>query len=233
MQEVAFMHSHELNNFGHLFTGKAPPQLIMKVVGTVSLELGSRQTPLFFAKLPAKDRYWKRRRIRTFAERGISNKDFIETRRSGLMFYTTLVETCGQEQGAHIHEKITLDSGVSVWRRFFPKARDFLRCPDPQLALREYVLEFLRAWAREGVVRFEVQEQTDTDLRVRISDCSHCAVFEEAGYPEISRNYCNAASSVVLTDLANRVGCTFKREACICLGAPVCDWHFCQSTSLD
>lgn len=222
------MEYHELKNYGKFFSGKAPPQEVMKTIARVPVHLGILGTPKFMANMRRKDRHWNRKRFASIEERGIRNQEFIEVVRDSLGFSTALSATCGKEKAAYIHQRVSLELGHSMWKRHWPKYKDFLNCSDPWQALGQYVRGFVEAWERESVVEFEVLMDTDGEFHLHLTDCAFAAAYHEAGHPEVG-SLGGQVESDFLARMAKRLGGEFRRESCLCHGDATCDWHLLRN----
>lgn len=94
------MEYHELKNYGNFFSGKAPPQEIMKTIAKVPAHLGILGTPKFMANMQRTDRHWKRKRFTSIEERGTKNQEFIEVVRDSLGFAAAYHEAGHPEVGS-------------------------------------------------------------------------------------------------------------------------------------
>jgi hypothetical protein len=225
------MEYHELKNYGNLFSGKAPPQEVMKTVAKVPAHLGILGTPKFMANMQRQERHWKRKQFTSIEERGIQNQEFIDVIRNSLGFSTALSATCGKQKSADIHQRISLDLGYSMWKRHWPKDKDFLNCSDPWNALEQYVLGFVEAWERASIAEVEVLTDTDGEFRLHLTDCAFAAAYREAGHPEVGA-LGEQVESRFLGRLTKKLGGEFRRESCLCHGDATCDWHLLRNRAM-
>jgi hypothetical protein len=226
------MEYRQLKNFGQLYTPKASARIWMTTFGTLPKELGFVGTPRFLASLQSKLRYWKRKRFKAVEGRGIKHKDFIDGIRESLAFYTALVATCGVEKSRRVYPGLAQKVSVMMWEEFIPAAGDFLRFDNPWEALRQYMLEFYRTNAREGIWKYRVLRETETDFHVHVTDCAWAAMHDEGGCLDA---FAHGSYSEVLffPGLAQAIGGDFKQyDGCLCRRDPICDWHFCRNAAL-
>lgn len=227
------MEYEQLRNYGELFTSKPSPGVVMAALANVPRELGILGTPRFLANMRGQDRRWKRIQFKAPQERGITNPDVVEGIKSYLLtFYSTLAVTCKREKVAKTYTTLSQKMGRLAYEEFFPTAEDFLECNDSWHALRQYFLEYFRVEEREGMCRFKVIQDTDSEFQVHLTDCALNAICVEAGYPEIGPISCQVNVGF-FSDLANGIGGDFKRECWLCRGDTVCDWHFYRSKATD
>jgi hypothetical protein len=222
------MECHELQNYGKIFDktlGKLSPRVLMAIFTSVPKELGFIGTPKFFTRMQGKERQWKGKLAKIGKPRGITHKEFFEGHEHSLAFYTALEAACGEEKALEAYSKLSEKIAVLGYEEFFPSAEDFRSCYDHWQAVREYFLEFLQAYVRENIMRFEVLQSTDAEFHARLSECAIQDMCGEVGYRHLTPIMCEA-NRVFLTKLCGELGGDFKREYRICTGDPVCDWHF-------
>jgi len=220
------MECERLTNHGQILTTKPSARVIMASITSVPPELGFLGTPKFLLKLQGQDRYWKKKQFKAAQERGITNPEIVEGIQSNVLaFYTTLIEVCGKQKALNIYTRLSEKMGLMMYEEFFPEAKDFLRCQEPWQAFTQYLLQFLMAWEREGIARFQVVQNTDREFQIHLTDCAFNAMYHEAGYPEVAAVGCRG-NYVFLGRLSDEVGYGFRRESWICRGDNTCDWHF-------
>jgi len=221
------MEYQELKNFGQLYTPKASARVLMASFTNIPKELGFLGTPKFVAKLGSKNRYWNRRRLKTAEERGVTHAEFMEGIRYSLAFYTAIVATCGAQKTREVYPKLAQRLSLMMWEDYLPPTEDFLRFESPWEALREYVLEYYRTNEREGVWRYEVIRDTDSEFQVHVTDCAWAAMHEEGGCLDGFATSSSYSEGIVFSRLAQAIGGDFKQEdGCLCHRDPICDWHF-------
>ena len=216
---------HELQNYGKIFTGKLSPKVLMALFTAIPKELGFIGTPKFLTKIQGKERHWKGRLAEIGEPRGITHEEFFEGFEYVLASYTAIVATCGDNKGDDAYTKLTAKIAGPSYAEFFPSAKDFRKCPDHWEAVREYFLEFLRAYDRENIMRFKVVQSTDGEFHARLSECIIQDMFGEVGYRHVAFISCDALR-IFIADLCRDLGGDFKRECHICKGDAECDWHF-------
>ena len=226
------MEYHELKNFGQLFNGKASARVMMASFTAVPKELGFIGTPKFLTKLQGKETHWKKYRFKTVKEYGITDQDFLGGVRYSLAFYTALLAGCGREKTERSYPNLAEKLSLMMNEEFFPAPEDFLKCPDPWEALREYFLAFFGAWDREGICRFQVVKNTDSEFHVQLGHCAFDAMHREAGCPE-AMAMASQADETFFPRLARGIGAEFRRDGWLCRGDSVCDWQFLRRDSSD
>jgi hypothetical protein len=219
------MHHHELRNYGNIFTGKLSARVVMAIFTSVPKELGFIGTPKFLTKMQGKERQWKGKLAKIGKPRGITHKEFFEAHEHSLAFYTALEAARGEEKALEAYSKLHDKIGVLGYEEFFPSAEDFRSCYDHWQAVREYFLEFLQAYVRENIVRFEVLQSPDDEFHAHLSECAIQDMYGEVGYRHAAFISCDALR-IFIADLCRDLGGDFKRECHICKGDAECDWHF-------
>ena len=214
-----------LRNFGELFTPRTSMAALIAAYMAVPRDLEFVGTPQFTAILRSKDEYWRKKEFETAAQRGFTRRDFIDPMRYSLAFYDALLEACGEEKTTEIYPKFAQSIGVMIFEEFMPAAEDFLHCPDPWVAIRQYFGEFFQAYERAGGMRHNIVQDTDSEFRVHVTDCPWEFICREAGYPDLPP-ITGQAECTFLTQLMSELGGDFKRESWLCRGDPTCDWHF-------
>ena len=223
------MDYQQLKHFGEIYTGKVSPGIMMSLFTSLPKELGFIGTPKFMLKMQNREAYWKKQSLTSVTERNITNTELLDSVKYSLAFYNALEAVCGKKKALDAYLKLTTPLGVRMDEEFFPTAQDFLRCPDPWEAFKRYMFEFFSVSMREGVFRFEVLDDTDTDLHFHVTDCAWYAIWKEAGHPEVM-GASSAVEMLFYPALCGAMGCSIKRdEGWICRGDSVCDWHFYHS----
>lgn len=217
----------KLKNFGKLHTADTPPRVQINAITWLSGQLGITTFPRFLARVFSEDRYWKRYHFTEAAKRGITHQEFIAGVQISIATYKASIAVCGKDRGEEIYSEFTKRQGLMLWEDFFPDVKDFLRFPDPWKALRQYFVEYFRVNRQEGVFKYEVALDTDTDLHFKLTDCAWHAMFKEVGCPNLA-SIAASVDVVFLPRLLEKMGVDFKREHWICRGDHVCDWHFCR-----
>jgi hypothetical protein len=216
----------ELKHFGELYYPKNSPKIWTTFLTTMPKELGVLGTPKFMTKMGSQDRYWKEDfHFKTVEERGIAHQEFLDGARFSIACYTTLLAVTDKQKAMEIYPTLADKMWVLQWEEFLPSAKEFRRFPDPWEAFREYFHEFFRAHQREGVKRYNIIENTDTEFHVQLTDCAWDAMFREAGHPEPQCMH-GQAEGTCLARLSAKMGFHFKRESSLCCGDTTCDWHF-------
>ena len=220
------MEYHELKNWDRLWTPKPSARVLMASFTTLPRELGFIGTPKFVATLAAKERSWKKKRFKAVEERGLTDEEFLEGIRYTIAFYAAMIAACGKEKTSRVYPKLTEKLGVMMYEDFIPSSKDFMSFRDPWEAIRLYFRHWFMAWGREGVAQLEIVQDTDSDFQVHVTDCAWHAIWSEAGYPELAP-ISQQTDLIFLPRLMGEVGGDFKRQdGCLCLGDPICDWHF-------
>lgn len=219
------MEYHELKNFGEMLTPNPSRRVTAAVLLAIPKGLGFVGTPAFAKQVTGKQKEWKKRRFETAQQRGLTHQKFLEGMQSGIAFYAAIVGTRGKEKAMEVYSTLAEKMSVMMYEEFMPSAQDFLRCPDPWEAAREYFLALFRKYDQENVMRIEVIQNTQSDLQIHVSDCAWEFMAREAGYPEMAP-MSGQGDLVFLPRLMKGIGGDFKRGACLCKGDPVCDWHF-------
>jgi L-2-amino-thiazoline-4-carboxylic acid hydrolase len=219
------MKCEQLRNYGKLVTAKPSTKVVLSSLTLLPGEVGILGTPKFLLNLQKKERYYKRRKFRSAAERGITYSDFIDGIRSSLAFVSALVDTCGREKAMEVYRKFVEKISVLMYAEFCPTVDDFLKFPSPWEAFIQYFREFMRAQEREGVARFEVVCDTPDEYRAILSDCGFYAMYEDGGYPEVG-SLGGECDVLFIPTLARPLGGDFTRETWLCRGDTTCDWHF-------
>ena len=217
--------SQDLKNYGQLNVGKASPRVMMSALSSLPSGLGFIGTPKFIAKLQGKDRHWKKHRFQAVADRGITCQEWIEGISYSIAFYTALVATIGKKKTLEFYPKLASKTGILMDEDFFPSAQDFLRCSDPWGAVKDYFHEYFAVNEREGIMRFEVVENNDSDFQFHVTDCAWHALYHEAGSVE-GLSISARTDNEFFPCLAQGIGYDFKRASGICDGDTICDWHF-------
>ena len=134
----------------------------------------------------------------------------------------------GEEKALEAYPKFANKMGMLVLADHFPTSEDFLKCAGPWEAVKEYFSEFFRAYERESGMRFEILQDTDTDLQVSVSDCPWDFIWREAGHPELARIH-GEDMLEFLSGLMTDLGGDLRKESWLCKGDSRCDWHFCKT----
>ena len=197
-------------------------------IGTILMgELGPTNIPKFLAKTPFNTRRWKRKKFNAFKDRGIANREFIEGICDSLAMFDTIVSVLGREKALDVYSKLGPKATEMVLEDHLPSSEDFQSFSDPMRALREYMLSFIHLYQREGIMRYEVVSDTDSDLHIVLSDCAYCAVGIEAGYPELFQ-IASEGDDLFFHRLADSIGCKWVRESRLCRGDDRCEYRFCR-----
>ena len=219
------MDYRDLKNFGVLHTCKPSARVQMSAMGWLTKELGVLKSPGFFTKMLGEGRRWEAHEFRAAEERKITDREFFEGVRSAIAAHRSLLEVYGAERGAEVYRRFAEKQGVMLWEDFIPTAQDFLDCDDPWEALRQYFLEYFRVNEREGIFRYEVVQDDDSELHIRLVDCAWFAMYGEAGCAELP-GVSAQADVIFLSRLLRKMGGDFKRPCWICRGDSTCDWRF-------
>ena len=226
------MEYHELRNYSKLYSAKPSPKIAMSILTFVPKELGFIGTPKFVAKMQGKERHWNKIEFKEVEERGIVEHDFLDGIRRAIVFYTTLIATCGKPKALRVYPKVTEKLGLLTYRDFMPTAKDFLACPDSWDAFRRYYLELFRAYDRARIMDIEILQNSDTDLQIEVSYCAYESIWREIGYPEITPTN-DQVERAFYPQLIEDTGGHFERASCLCNGDSTCDWHFCRYKTTD
>lgn len=99
--------------------------------------------------------------------------------------YSCARELLGQEVAYTQYRRMFLDTGKMEMRWLWPKPETFFSFTNPEKAIIEYWLAFMKGYEKLGLFRLEI-EQNDIEINCKITDCTYANMFIQLDCPELS-----------------------------------------------